>query len=681
MLIFGGIMIRRFLYSILTAVAAVSCTGNKLYEAPAVSCDISFSERLLSKVQFPVADTAFYVKKVNILYSGNNVTVDTVYEGMEVEADGSSLLIRSRIPAVRYCVGGNSPDGSLTIVSEFSPLVTLCGLRLNATGRDVLQLSSREVVVLQATGESVLSDLKGEAKDDKLAATVKIMGRSMFIGPGSINVSGGRKSAILCTDDIYLCGAGINVVSAAGNALKLGKSAYVSSGSMKLSSVKDVVKSKDGSFVISGGTVDISSASRKADAVQAGSFCMTGGNMDISVSGEAADGVKAAWICLSGGNASITTNGDAMFNEKKLDYSSASCLKADSCIYIASGNYVFASNGNGAKGVSCDGNIVVSGGNIKAVTRGAEALHPIDLNAHASCKGIKSDGSFIMNGGNVEVLVLGKGERNEGVESKKDMAINGGNLYIYAYDDAVNCGERMVVNGGMLYAYSVANDAIDSNVSIDINGGTVIADGSFSPEQGIDVDDFSKFSIRGGLVISIGGGMGPVPSLPLNGNSSAGTAVWSGVSLKRGSFLNIEDSKGNALISYSLTRDMPKGTVLVSAPFIKPGEKLSFSLSDSISSGETAGNGLVYNGEVHERISGALFVHENGISILGMEGGVKHIAPGKGMEGFGFPPPPHPGPAPDGKGMLPPPGRMPPPPAARDIKDFYSEDNLPNNTI
>ena len=67
MLIIRGIMIRRFLYFVLTAVAAVSCTGNKLYEAPAVSCDTSFGERLLSKVQFPVADTAFYVKKVNIL--------------------------------------------------------------------------------------------------------------------------------------------------------------------------------------------------------------------------------------------------------------------------------------------------------------------------------------------------------------------------------------------------------------------------------------------------------------------------------------------------------------------------------------------------------------------------------------------------------------------------------------
>ena len=681
---------RKIVYTFLLVLLA-ACTGNRPYKAKVVSCDHSFCAKLESH-KVPDVDTISYSKKINISYCGNTITVDTLYDGVSTELSGTSLLVRSAIQGVEYIVSGRCSDGMLTIVSEFSPLVTLCDLELCARGRDALQLSSREMVVVKVVGENRLSDISTGVKEGNIAAVVNVMGRSMFVGSGNIDVSAGRKNGFLLTDTAYFCGADISVDNAPGNAIRLRKSAYAASGSMRLSSVKDVVKGKGGTLTVCGATVEISAVAEKTDAVQLDAFCLTDGKVDVSVSGAAADGIKAKWICVSGGEASVTTRGDAIFSEKKLDYSSASCLKADSAIFISGGKHIFSSNGVGAKGVSCDGNTIITGGSVRVVTRGVEALHPIDLNAHASCKGIKSDANLIVDGGDVEVLVLGKGERNEGIEAKQDMAINGGSIYIYSYDDAINCGGSFVMNGGSVYAYSIANDAVDSNCSIEINGGTLIADGSFSPEQGVDVDDFSMFTLRGGAVISVGGGMGPMTSLPLNINSCANVLVWSGVPLKKGSFLNVENEDGMALVSYSLTRDISRGVVLVSSPLITKGKKYCFSISDSISGGEQVGNGLFYNSRVENRFCDASFEFDEGVLLVNGEGGVKRIFAGEKMHGNGFPPPP-PQDVNDSKNMKGEPSgvmhgnggdfsRMPPPPPpARDIKDIYSENNLPNRGV
>lgn len=73
------------------------------------------------------------------------------------------------------------------------------------------------------------------------------------------------------------------------------------------------------------------------------------------------------------------------------------------------------------------------------------------------------------------------------------------------YDDCMNASNSIVINGGSIYCYSSGNDGIDSNGTLTITGGVVIASGTTSPEDGFDCDQ-NTFKITGGIVLGIGGG-------------------------------------------------------------------------------------------------------------------------------------------------------------------------------
>ena len=73
------------------------------------------------------------------------------------------------------------------------------------------------------------------------------------------------------------------------------------------------------------------------------------------------------------------------------------------------------------------------------------------------------------------------------------------------YDDCMNASNSIVINGGSIYCYSSGNDGIDSNGTLTITGGVVIASGTTSPEDGFDCDQ-NTFKITGGIVLGIGRG-------------------------------------------------------------------------------------------------------------------------------------------------------------------------------
>jgi hypothetical protein len=434
--------------------------------------------------------------------------------------------------------------------------------------------------------------------------------------------------------------------------------------------------------------------------VQAVNVYKKGGALSIDVAGAASDGIKATGnLCIDGGDISVVTRGDALFNDKKSDYSSATCLKSDLVVEINGGNCSFRSEGNGAKGISSDSLVVIRSGNVKVVTKGGDVNDPVDVNAHTSSKGIKSDGPLYFAGGNVDVFVFGEGERSEGVEAKAGIYVCGDcNLYVYAYDDAMNA-DSLFFAGGKVYAYSVANDAIDSNGKVLVSGGMVVADGSFSPEQGMDVDNYSAFTITGGTLFSVGGAMGSSPSMPLGKETSVPAYAWNGSKLEKGNYLSIVDDKGVALYSYKVQRDMNGASCLVVSPQLGKSHGYSFVVSSAVADGEYAGNGISTGARLQDVLASVAFEPLGLVNVVDNKGGVKLLELGSNMGFFpppgmftgdsammggqGFPPFP-PGMFPgDGAGMpegfeFPPKGNFPPPMPMRRIVSDFSEDNLPN---
>ena len=665
----------------------------------------------------PQLDVSLYGHKVEIVFSGGEAKISALPSGISAETNGADIVLRSQIRGVEYIVCGSSSDASLTIVSSHSPLVTLDSLSLTAIGKNVLQVSSEEVIYLRTLGNCRIADLSDGVKVDNQSAAVKLMGQAVLCG-GNLAANAERRSALFCTGTLYLDGMQLLIQGAPNNAILTNGSFVVGSGNVGASSSKDVVKCKKGDFVVLGGNISLSSSEDKADGVQAVNFYQHGGNIDVVVTGAASDGIKTAEnLCLNGGNLNVVTSGDALFNSKKSDYSSSSCIKSDRLVEISGGNCSFRSEGDGAKGISCDSIIVVKGGNVSVVTKGGDVNDPIDINAHTSSKGIKSDGSLYLAGGNVEVLVFGEGERSEGVEAKKDLHVSGDcKLYVYAYDDAINAG-NLFVAGGKVYTYSVANDAIDSNGEICIAGGLVVADGSFSPEQGVDVDNYSLFSVRGGVLFSVGGSMGPSPAMPLSDRTSVPVFAWSGFNLEKGKFLSLLDDEGRVLYSYKVQRSMHDAASVVASSLLHEDGIYSFVISDSLESGELVCNGVYTGGHPNGEVSSVRFEPEGLVNVVDRNGNVTLLEPGKNiggmppppphgmfpgdsaaMGGHGFPPPPPHGMFPGdsaamgGHGFPPPPphGMFPgdgatmggngfPPPPMRRIKSEFGEGNLPNN--
>lgn len=150
-----------------------------------------------------------------------------------------------------------------------------------------------------------------------------------------------------------------------------------------------------------------------------------------------------------------------------------------------------------------------------------------------------------VNSGTVTVVCSQTGEGGEGMESKATYTVNGGNIHIETYDDCINATTHIQINGGEIYCQAKGNDAIDSNGTLSITGGLVIANGSKSPEAGFDCDQ-SAFTITGGTIIGTGGDS----SVPSTSTAKQPTIKYTG--LTAGNAICIKDPNGEVILLFQL---------------------------------------------------------------------------------------------------------------------------------
>ena len=112
-------------------------------------------------------------------------------------------------------------------------------------------------------------------------------------------------------------------------------------------------------------------------------------------------------------------------------------------------------------------------------------------------KAIKAQGTILIEGGTITLSTCTPGA--EGLESKRDIIINGGILNVEAYDDAINALMTMTVNGGIVNAVSSHNDGID------INGGQLkpwatSIPKNFDPQRAKELEGQPTYYQTGGSV-------------------------------------------------------------------------------------------------------------------------------------------------------------------------------------
>ena len=233
---------------------------------------------------------------------------------------------------------------------------------------------------------------------------------------------------------------------------------------------------------------------------------ITGGTFNLSATGTAGKLINAAGSLVIGDSAATTLPTDAAFSPdiqgsttggrvwctavKQKYYGSLATATATTnldafSLSVASDNLVKSSSSGGGWGGPGGG----GGGG--------------DDNAdYSNPKGIKGQTAVAVHSGRLRVTTANEG--GEGLESKADMTIDGGILELVCADDCINTAGNLTIDGGWLYCGSTGNDGIDSNGTIDINGGLVLAFTTSNPECGIDLDDRTGLRINGGIVVSMG---------------------------------------------------------------------------------------------------------------------------------------------------------------------------------
>ena len=237
---------------------------------------------------------------------------------------------------------------------------------------------------------------------------------------------------------------------------------------------------------------------------------------------------------------------------------------------------------------------------------------------------MKCPGDFQMDGGQLVLRAMGE-DGSEGLEANT-ITVNGGELKVLAFDDAINAARQISFNGGLVYAYSTGNDAIDSNGKMAMNGGLVVAFGSQIPEGAFDCD-WNPITVTGGTFFGVGGDN----SRPSEQTASQGVLLY-GASFEAGDVLRLT-SGDQEMFTCVVPRDYFQGSVLFSSPALQMGRSYTVWKGGSVEGAAEA-----YCFQVGGQYSGGQadtsFVMESLVAQAGDMG----FGPGFGPGGPGFGP-------------------------------------------
>jgi hypothetical protein len=353
---------------------------------------------------------------------------------------------------------------------------------------------------------------------------------------------------------------------------------------------------------LSGKVVLVDSDPSYCAAIKTQDFSMTDGEIVINHTGEAGKGISVDGNCtFNGGNVTITASGNgAAYTDANGDNDSYSstCITIDGDLNLVDGTFVLNNSGSAGKCIKVDGAAVFGDADhspsIEAHTTGARILESSSTGGnwggwgpggggnsadYANPKVIKVTGNLTVDNGNFTLTASQDG--GEGLESKDTLTINGGELDIQTYDDAINAANAIVINGGRTYCKASGNDGIDSNGTITINGGLVVSIGAKSPEEGFDCD-YNTFKITGGTIFGIGGDT----SNPTTSVCTQPSVKYS-ASLSQNSTITLTDNDGNHILSFKNPVNYGgRATMLFTSPKIVKGSSYKLYTGGTVSDGD-----------------------------------------------------------------------------------------------
>ncbi|MBR4146740.1 MAG: carbohydrate-binding domain-containing protein [Bacteroidales bacterium] len=383
-----------------------------------------------------------------------------------------------------------------------------------------------------------------------VSGDVTIQNGNLTINTTAESQRGIKVSGVFTMDDGHL---DINCTGYDAKGIKADSLLFIHGGTLEIEHSGDISKGIkcDQDIAISGGTIEILSSGSTEIIDNDPTYCtaikgdanilISGGNITINLptTNHGGKGISCAGdMTISGNNTiHIETHGDGATYPatSPTDTYSSSCLRAEGNMQILSGNITLNSTGKAGKGIKVgkkngntytgtytQGNPDGTGPTLIISTTGAQigsggggwppGPGGGGSSTKSSAKGIKVGGLATLYGGTTTVTTTSNGA--EGLESKTQIDIEGGQHYFKCYDDCINSKGKILFNGGVTVCFSNGNDAVDSNAgtagAITIGNGVAFAYTTRgNPEEGFDCDNNNYIRITGtGIGISAGGSQG-----------------------------------------------------------------------------------------------------------------------------------------------------------------------------
>ena len=608
--------------------------------------DITVSNTNISGKDISLKTVTINEGAISIVYSDTDVTINNLPsdESITVTKSGADITLASSSNGlVEFHVSGSTSNGSLKIQNNATVPNTIRltlenAVIVSASKLPPIQITKNEgITVVELKGSSTLSD---NASNEENATLISKSGSLEFEGFGKLIINGAAKHAIGSSKkSITVRGGDIKVASAASDGFHAEVGFVQSGGSLDITASGDGIDAGAGSAEISGGNISLTSSADDVKGIKGDAgVAISGGIITMNVSGAKSKGISSkADITISGGDISMVTSGITVLEPLNSGYDPSYCtaIKSDANITIIGGIIRLESlnTSDGGKGISADGEILISGGTIDISTAGDGKVYTNEtgttdsysatciksdknitllggnitcsssgtggkcINAdgtliignkgannadmilsaatsgerffvtgssggsggrpgggmwggfgddgtdYANPKAIKSLGNMTINSGTIYVNCTQKTEGGEGLESKGILTINSGNIEIHTYDDCINAATEIIINGGNIFCAATGQDAIDSNGPLTINGGFTIANGVRGDGEAFDAE--RNFRVNGGIIVGTHGGN-------MSMTTPTGTQRSVRIQATAGSAIGIKSASGETLLLFNI---------------------------------------------------------------------------------------------------------------------------------
>lgn len=442
------------------------------------------------------------------------INLDTMeVSGQGVAVDGNIIRITA---GGDFEVSGVLENGMIQVNAEDKVKLRLSGAHItNTTGPAIFfENAKKAFITLNADTENSLTD--GSEYNVDAKATLFSNDDLEIKGSGSLKVYGNYKHGIASDDDIDIQNGNIEIDSV-NDGIHANNTIRISGGTLSVNAERDGIQS-DEDVDISGGVLNITTTGEIETKTEEG---FGGGRFHPGQDGQM-PGMNGQ-PSQSGGQP--PQNGGQM--PQMDEGAQAPDLGRQNPSVTGTGQTEETAESISSKGIKAGTVLSVSGGTLNVNTTD-HALHSTDqiqikggefvINSSAG-KGISGHGNVTIDGGDLQI-----GDSTEGIESKAFLTINGGDIRVHASDDGINAGgtgggfgqsadksqHEITVNGGYLWI-DAEGDGIDSNGDLIINGGTVLVNGPTSSGNGA-LDSDGSIQMNGGILVAAGSaGMAEAP--------------------------------------------------------------------------------------------------------------------------------------------------------------------------